>query len=228
MLQRRLKHRVNRWRLKALAARQPDGVGKFTLAGVSGRSIALSFDDGPSRENTPELLELLAAYDAKATFFAVGTNVVEHQQLAREVVTQGHELANHTWSHADPKTLTDEELRVELERAAQVIHDATGVRPTSARPPWGNDRRRFARLAREAGMESIMWNIDSGDTAGLSAEAQARMVIADARPGAIILFHDGGDRRPTTLAATEQVLRELTARDFEFVTVSSALTAPEA
>lgn len=185
--------------------------------------VALSYDDGPSPANTPNLLELLARHDAHATFFVVGNEVQKHPELARAVVSAGHELGNHSYSHANPLTLDEAGMAEEFERAAASIEQATGGRPRVLRPPYGKRAPELAALNRPLGVSTVLWSIDSGDAAGFSADRVAHEVISNVRSGDVVLMHDGGDPRPTTLAATEVVLEELGRRGYRFLTVSEAI-----
>jgi peptidoglycan/xylan/chitin deacetylase (PgdA/CDA1 family) len=225
---RKLKHRLNRLRLRVLSARAaapPRPVYRGRLDG--NKLVAITFDDGPSPVNTPAVLALLETYGARATFFVVGQEVERHPALAGRIIDGGHELANHTWSHAHPRTLGEQDLRVELVRASSSIEAATDQKPRLARPPYGKARARFARTAAELDLVTLMWSIDSGDTSGFSAVQIVRHVRRAARPGAIVLFHDGGaDRRLETLAAVEGLLTDLRAMGYRFVTASSLLAAP--
>jgi peptidoglycan/xylan/chitin deacetylase (PgdA/CDA1 family) len=179
--------------------------------------VALSFDDGPSPANTPVLLELLARHGALATFFVVGEEVERHPELARELVAAGHELGNHSFSHPNPLALPDQELAGEFARGAEAIELATGRRPEVLRPPYG---KRAGDLAALCGSRAVLWSIDSGDTAGFTADRVAREVTANVRSGDVVLMHDGGGDRPTTIAATGRILENLGARGYRFVTVS--------
>jgi peptidoglycan/xylan/chitin deacetylase (PgdA/CDA1 family) len=221
---RRLKHRLNRPRLRALAARPLNGGPVYGCRGPGNDCVALSFDDGPSAANTAQLLELLEGYGARATFFVVGEELAAAPELARRAAEAGHELGNHTFSHPSPAELSDGELRDEIVRGTAAIEEAAGVTPTVARPPWGQGTRRFADIARSLDMRTVMWSIDSGDTWGYDAATVARFV-GGARGGDIILMHDGGPERPATLGAIDHALASLAARRLRCITVSELLAA---
>ena len=97
--------------------------------------LSLTFDDGPTRANTPEILDLLGAHGARATFFVVGVAVPGHEELLRRAAAEGHEVANHTFSHAHTVDLTRDELRADIERANEVIEAHAGRRPGSSGRP---------------------------------------------------------------------------------------------
>jgi peptidoglycan/xylan/chitin deacetylase (PgdA/CDA1 family) len=169
--------------------------------------MALSFDDGPSLANTPRLLDILRESGARATFFVVGEKIKGRETLLERMVADGHEVGNHTYTHPHTIRLTNNELRQEVERTNEAIQAVTQLPVTLIRPPFGKDRRRIAQLADALGMTAVLWSIDSGDTQGLSTTEIADRVLQRAKPGAIVLFHDGDDLRPSTLGGVEAVLR---------------------
>ena len=213
---------LNRRRLRRIAGTDsgPVGVVRARPPGDGELVVALSYDDGPSPANTPALLELLERHGARATFFVVGEEVNRHPELARTVFAAGHELGNHSFSHPNPFALPESALLEEFERAADAIERATGRRPTVLRPPYG---KRAGELAALCSSRTVLWSVDSGDTAGFGADRVGREVIANVHSGDIVLMHDGGDARPATLAATARILEDLGGRGYRFVTVSELL-----
>lgn len=188
--------------------------------------LALSFDDGPSAANTAHVLDLLEEHGARGTFFVVGSRIAGHEGLLQRASNSGHELANHTYSHTHTVRLSTEELRRELSRTQCVIRNVVGDAASPSllvRPPFGKDRRRITKLARELGLLTIMWSIDSGDTRGFETRRVIETVVRRARAGAIVLMHDGGFRRDTTLDALGSLLPKLRASGFDLTTVSDVL-----
>ena len=104
---------------------------------VDGPYIALTFDDGPSAKLTPKLLDLLAAHHIKATFFLIGQNAAEFPDIVAREVREGHEVANHSWSHPNFNKMSDEGVRTQLRRTDDAIRSAINSRPTLLRPPYG-------------------------------------------------------------------------------------------
>jgi peptidoglycan/xylan/chitin deacetylase (PgdA/CDA1 family) len=216
----RLAFRLNQHRLRDAARRNADGTIRAVT--TNDRVVALSYDDGPSPANTTALLEILAAANARATFFVVGSRVEQHAEIVVRTLSQGHELGNHSHTHPNLRSLaTDEALR-EIETAAAAIESVAG--PTSLfRPPFGKSPSHHAEVLARLGLETVMWSIDSGDTMPFSARRIAREVIRRVQPGDIVLLHDGGDRRDRTLEATTRILDTLGSRGYRFVTVSELL-----
>jgi protein-L-isoaspartate(D-aspartate) O-methyltransferase len=192
--------------------------------------LALTFDDGPGPV-TPPLLDLLAGHGARATFFVLGRMVEGREETLRRTVAKGHEVGNHTWSHHRPRGLSDDELRDELARTSARIEEVAGIRPRLARPPYGGDEERFARVAAGLGLHTVLWTVNPRDWLEPPADWLARAILRYARPGAIVDLHDGfTPRRPDAprqamVGALRLVLPQLTERGFRLVTVSE-LTDP--
>lgn len=178
--------------------------------------IALTFDDGPHYQRTPALLELLEEYDAKATFFILGDRANSgpaNRETAQAVAKAGHEIASHTYSHKNLKTLTLEQMTEEIMKARDNIYEVTGVYPVFVRPPYGayNDMVKencFAPL--------IIWNLDSKDWDFRDAEKVVDHVLLEAGNGKIVLMHD---IHQFTIDAVRVLLPELIDRGYQIVTV---------
>src|SRR6266542_6379578 len=110
----------------------------FNSVHADGPYIAMTFDDGPSAKLTPKLLDLLAAHHIKATFFVIGENVAEHPEIVAREVREGHEIANHSWSHPNLAKMSDDGVRGQLRKTEDAIRSAIGNRPTLLRPPYGS------------------------------------------------------------------------------------------
>lgn len=187
--------------------------------------VALTFDDGPDPRWTPRILDALAAGRARATFFDEGEHVERWPELARRTVAAGHEVANHTHTHPDLRTLTASEVEREVRRAEQAMKDA-GVRTVRwFRPPKGRFDLEAARGVRAARHVSVGWDVClERHLRGTSVEAGVAATLARVGPGSIILAHDGGiPDRERTVQAIPPLLAGLRARGFEVVTVSELL-----
>jgi peptidoglycan/xylan/chitin deacetylase (PgdA/CDA1 family) len=185
-------------------------------------AVALTFDDGPSSLNTPVLLDLLAEHGARATFFVVAERIRGCEAVVERIVGQGHELANHTYSHPHTVYLSKAELKSEIERANAAIA-ALAPPARYIRPPFGKDRRRIASIAAKLGLQVVLWSIDSGDASGSSTAEIVSTITGGARPGAIVLLHDGGDLRPGTLDACREIVPALRTAGLELVTLGELL-----
>jgi len=109
----------------------------YTEAHVDQPYIAMTFDDGPSAENTPRLLEMLKQRNIKATFFLIGQNVASNPDLVRRILAEGHEIGNHSWTHPQLSKLSDQRVSSEITKTQDAIKDASGFTPTLLRPPYG-------------------------------------------------------------------------------------------
>ena len=189
-------------------------------------AIALTFDDGPS-ESTPRLLELLERHGARATFFQCGRNVRRLPEVAREVAAAGHEIGNHTDSHAPLYFRSARDIGREVERAQEAIAEATGSRPALFRPPYGARWFGIGEVERRLGLLGVMWTVSARDWK-LPAEAVVRQVLAGVGNGAILCLHDGrrlqaGPDVRVTLEAAGRLIPELRSRGFRLETVSELI-----
>ena len=220
-----LAFRFNQQRVRR-EAKRGSGRGAVRAVQLQRPLVALTYDDGPSDANTAELLEILEAAGARATFFVVGSRLEKNRELGRRIAAGGHELANHSYSHRNLRELAENEAAEEIALGTRAIAEVAGT-PTLYRPPFGKQPPHEARICRELGLRSVLWSIDSGDTMPFSTERIVREVVRRVRPGDIVLMHDGGDRRQRTLDGTRRILADLAAAGYEFVTVSELLRLDE-
>ena len=211
----------------AVRGRSSAVFGPSVYRGVTGRpSIALTFDDGPS-ESTPQLLDLLKASGTPATFFFCGTNVRRLPDVARQAVAAGHQIGNHSDSHARLYWRSARFVKEQIVRAQHSIAEATGAEPLLFRAPYGVRWFGLREVQRQLNLLGVMWTGNGLDWK-LPAGAIVRRLMKYARNGAIFCLHDGRltqarpDIRPT-LEAVRRLVPELSARGFRFETVSQIL-----
>ena len=197
----------------------------FTGLARGSRHIALTYDDGPNDPHTLRLLEVLARHGVHATFFLIGQYVRQRPEIAREVVRAGHVVGNHTFNHPLLIFKSEEEIRTELSACRAALQDAIGEHSNLFRPPFGGRRPAVLRVARELGLEPVMWNVTGYDWNAPRAEVIERKVASQIRGGDVILLHDGGHKqmgadRAQTVIATERMIARYKAEGFEFVTIS--------
>jgi len=198
----------------------------FNSVHVDGPYIAMTFDDGPSATLTPKLLDLLAAHHIKATFFVIGENVAEHPEIVARAAREGHEIANHSWSHPNLAKLSDESVRRQLWRTDDAIKNATGKRPTLLRPPYGSITEREKRwIHDEFGYQIVLWDVDPYDWKRPGPAVVRNRILQETRPGSIVLSHD---IHPGTIEAMPSTFDTLEAKGFKFVTVSELIRAAAA
>ncbi|WP_200308424.1 polysaccharide deacetylase family protein [Streptomyces adelaidensis] len=187
------------------------------------KCVALTFDDGPAVPESTTLLQYLAEYDARATFFVVGQNAAAHRAVVRAQADAGHEIGNHSWSHPRLTELSTEEIRSQLARTSEEIRSATGTEPTLFRPPYGSIDDRVRAAAQP--LSAVMWDVDPRDWEDRDTDRVTQRVIAATDPGDVILLHD---IHRTSVAAVPQILSTLTAGGYHFVTVSHLRATPNA
>ena len=193
----------------------------FNSVHVDGPYIAMTFDDGPSATLTPKLLDLLAAHHIKATFFVLGELVEEHPEIVVRAAREGHEIANHSWSHPNLGKMSQESVRSQLQRTDDAIRNAIGKRPTLLRPPYGSITEREKRwIHDEFGYDIILWDVDPFDWKRPGPAVVRNRILKETRPGSIVLSHD---IHPGTIDAMPSTFDELEAKGFKFVTVSELL-----
>jgi len=185
--------------------------------GPRGRKVvALTFDDGPSIY-TPGFLRVLRRKHVNGTFFELGSQIPGNEGLMRRILEQGSEIGNHTMSHAAYPGYSD------LARTSARIERATHFRPCLFRPPYGAVNSSVVSAAGRAGMRTINWDVDPTDWATPGTGAIYSRIVSAARPGSIILMHDGGGYRGQTLAALPGIIDTLRGRGYRFKTVSGLL-----
>ena len=168
---------------------------------AAARRVFLSFDDGPDARWTPEVLELLAAAGARATFFVIGRAARGERALLRRIAACGHEVGNHTWSHRHPWSVSATAARREVRDGAAAIEDILGCRSGWFRPPYGRLRAAMVEEARELGQELVLWHRSAVDWGLLGRARWIRRRLARVTAGDIVLMHDGarGSNRPAEL-----------------------------
>jgi peptidoglycan/xylan/chitin deacetylase (PgdA/CDA1 family) len=193
----------------------------FNSVYVDGPYIALTFDDGPSAALTPRLLDLLAAHRMKATFFVVGQNAADHPDILRRASREGHEIANHSWSHPNLGKMSDEAVRREVQKTDDAIFAAIGKRSTLLRPPYGSITARQKRwLYDDLGYRIIIWDVDPLDWKRPGPSVVCSRILKETRAGSIVLAHD---IHPPTLEAMPATLDQLARKGFKSVTVTELL-----
>lgn len=182
------------------------------------RVVALTFDDGPS-PYTPQILAVLRASHIRATFFVIGEQVQEFASFIRAEVAGGNDVGDHTYTHPDLLLLSRAAVVDQLKRTQRVVHAVARVTPKWFRPPYEAVDARVVRVAAALGMHTVTWTVDPGDWARPGVKLIVARVLAQVRPGSVILMHDGGGDRSQTVAALRIILRTLLARGYRFETL---------
>jgi peptidoglycan/xylan/chitin deacetylase (PgdA/CDA1 family) len=206
--------------------------GRALIAGADPNQIALTFDDGPNDAATPQLLEVLARYQVRATFFAMGSFARQRPEIVRAVAAAGHLLGNHTMSHPRLSTEPAARVRQELADCTAVLEDIAGVRVRFFRPPFGARRPAVLRIARELELTPVLWNVTGYDwnpigVDGILAKLDAGIVRNRAGGrSSNLLLHDGGHRgmgasRMDSVRAVDRLLTAQAGTATRFVTVDA-------
>ena len=177
------------------------------------RFVALTFDDGPRRDTTARLLDGLRERGASATFFLVGQRIAGSEDLLRRMRDEGHQVGNHSWSHADLKSESDWGLQQEVGRTDALLRQVLGEEDYWLRPPYGIIDDAGLRWA---GSPVVLWSVDPEDWKDRNADVVAKRVIKSTRPGDIILLHDIFG---TSVDAALKIVDELQSKGYQFVTV---------
>ncbi|MFH8798614.1 polysaccharide deacetylase family protein [Streptomyces sp. NPDC017936] len=206
------------YRLQPLTGHGPPGavlrrvpVRRAPLLRISGRgrTMVLTFDDGPDPGYTPDILDTLARYDVRAMFFVCGGLAAEHPHLLARMADEGHVVGNHTWSHPLLLRLSRRQIRSEMSRTCDVIEDACGERPRWFRAPYGAWNRAVFQLGAELGMEALAWTVDSLDWTTPGTRTIVDRVENGAGPGVVVLSHDAGGDRSQSVRALREYLPQL-------------------
>jgi peptidoglycan/xylan/chitin deacetylase (PgdA/CDA1 family) len=186
------------------------------------KAVALTIDDGPDPRWTQEILAVLRRHAIKATFCMIGRNVQARPDIARAVAADGHEIANHTWSHADLARLPAHQIHAQLESTTEAIARATpGTAPTLFRAPFGAWSPTVIQVCHELNMRPLGWSVDTRDWSRPGMSHIVDTLLHDTKTGSIILSHDGGGDRSQTVAALRTCLPRLLDAGYHFVTVAS-------
>ena len=196
----------------------------FIGVGRPSRQLALTYDDGPNDPYTSRLLEVLAKHNVRATFFLIGNFVQQRPDIAREAIKAGHVVGNHTVTHPSLTFKSAHEVKEQLTGCERALTDAVGQHSNLFRPPFGARRPAVLRIARQMGLEPVMWNVTGYDWSAGSAEYIERKVTSKVRGGDVILLHDGGHRafgadRSYTVTATDRLIKRYKSEGYEFVTI---------
>jgi peptidoglycan/xylan/chitin deacetylase (PgdA/CDA1 family) len=187
------------------------GTGIVTTTQHGGRSVALTFDDGPNPQDTLRLLAVLRAHRVTATFCLWGDHVRAHPQVARAIARAGHTLCNHTMHHDDMSTWTPEQIRADLAETSAVIRQAVpGARIPYFRAPYGAWGQ-TPQVAAALGMQSLGWQLAVGDWEPPGTDVLVERLLTGVTPGAVVLLHDGGGDRSQTVDAVDRVIPALRA-----------------
>ena len=179
----------------------------------NGDVVHLTFDDGPHPDYTPQMLDVLARHDARATFFVVGSLAQAHPELIQRIAAEGHTIAHHTWNHEDLAGLSRAAFDETISRTQAVLGDLAAP---CLRPPYGSVDAFTREWAASHGLTLMTWDASPADWLRPPAEEIADYLVKWARPGVVILMHDGGGDRSTTVQGLDMALERLADRGLRY------------
>lgn len=186
--------------------------------------VALTFDDGPDPTITKEIVNVLEKHHERATFFFVGARALKFPDTARLVITHGHEIANHSYTHPNMSRMSEEAIYDEIVQAEDAFEQIVGKRSPWFRAPSGIFNERVRHAANRANVQVIGWYEDTRDWSSISTSQIVDNAVNKLQPGHIILFHDCcGSHRKKTVKALDETLTEIERRGYRCVTLSELL-----
>jgi len=190
------------------------------------KRVALTFDDGPDSEYTPQILDILKKQKVKATFFLIGNRAELFPDVVKRMVKEGHIVGNHSMNHANIIKLDKAEALKEIEECEKVLAELAKYRPALFRSPYGSLDSEKVEEIKELDVIIIAWNVDSLDWKSLTAEQVKTNILENVNEGSIILQHSSGSKEENltgSVAALEDVIKILKKEKYEFVTVDELL-----
>lgn len=188
-------------------------------ATITEKKIALTFDDGPNETYTPLVLELLAKYDAVATFFCIGKHIEQHSDLVKEIVSQGHVIGNHSYSHSNFFDFYGtKKVIAELKKTDELVSNIIGKKMNLFRPPYGVTNPSIAKAIKHSKHQVIGWNVRSLDTVVKDPKKCIDRIIPKIKPGAIVLLHDSHEN---SIVILEQLLIFLQNNNYQTVSLET-------
>jgi len=185
--------------------------------------VALTYDDGPNPPYTNQLIGILERNQIKATFFVIGNIIEKHPATVRLVLSKGHELGNHSYSHQKMTSENPSFIRSEIEKTDQLLRQLGVKEEIHFRAPYGRKFLVLPYLLAKMNKKNILWNVNPNDYKALNSEVIENYVLEHVTPGSIILLHDGGGDRSPTVTATESLIKKLGEKGYTFKTVSELM-----
>ncbi len=216
---------VDRGVLEILAQHQTElqrglRYSKLIRGDATTKEIALTFDDGPHPQFTPQLLAVLRRYDVKATFFLVGEMAEKSPELVKDEVAAGHVIGNHTYHHVNLTKIPIADIATEIKACGEVLTSITGKTPDLFRPPGGDYDKEVALVSAAEGYMMVLWTDDPGDYASPGPQVILERTLDQVSNGGIILIHDGIQQ---TVDILPKLIAYLKAKGFTFVTINEMM-----
>ncbi|MFD2168685.1 polysaccharide deacetylase family protein [Tumebacillus lipolyticus] len=186
--------------------------------------VALSFDDGPDLEFTPQILDILKRENVKATFFLLGKRSKMYPHIVQRIVAEGHSIGNHTWDHPILTKSTPQKIRAEIQKTDDVLFKIVGFHTYMFRPPYGEATTANVFQITKMNYKVIDWSVDTRDWIASSPDQILNIVNQTVKPGAIILGHSAGPKQiQHTVNSLPDMIRMLRAKNYKIVTIPELL-----
>ncbi len=217
------------WRLSSLPDLQVFGEIK-SQAMISEKVVALTFDDGPTPDKTNQILQILAEEQIPATFFLIGQEVQQHPQLVRQILAAAHQVGNHSFSHQRMIFKSPAFVAGEIEQTDKLLRDSGVDGVIYFRPPYGKKLLVLPWYLMKHHRVSVTWDVAPENFPKIAKDPQALVdyTVQQTKPGSIILLHVMYDSRQATMQAVPQIIRQLKAQGYRFVTVHELLKLEQA
>lgn len=217
------------WRLSSLPDLQVFGEIK-SQALVTEKVVALTFDDGPTPDKTNQILQILAEEQIPATFFLIGQEVQQHPQLVRQILAAGHQVGNHSFSHQRMIFKSPAFVAGEIEQTDKLLRDSGVDGVIYFRPPYGKKLLVLPWYLMKHHRVSVTWDVAPENFPKIAKDPQTLVdyTVQQTKPGSIILLHVMYDSRQATMQAVPQIIRQLKAQGYRFVTVHELLKLEQA
>ena len=186
---------------------------------INEKLIAITFDDGPNGKFTPQILELLKTYNAKATFFCTGKQIEQHQNIIKSIISNGHTLGNHSYSHSPYFDFYGKQKVItEIKKTNDLIERIIGKKMNLFRPPYGVTNPSITKAIKETKHQVVGWNIRSLDTIKTNEQEILNRITRNISPGSVILLHDS---KEITISILEQLLLFLQQNGYQSITIDT-------
>jgi peptidoglycan/xylan/chitin deacetylase (PgdA/CDA1 family) len=190
-------------------------------ANIQARQIAISFDDGPAKKYTAEILEVLKKNNVPAAFFCIGKNIGGNEDLLRQLIAEGHIIGNHSYSHHFWFDMfSTRKMQADIQFMSETVKENTGLRPRLFRPPYGVTTPNMRKVMDRTDYIAVGWNIRSMDTMMKEPQQLLKKITSQLKPGAVILLHDTSQ---VTVSILQQLIDEAKNKGYEFVRLDKLL-----
>lgn len=210
-----------------LWAKENSYFGKvITKCSTNRKLIALTFDDGPALKFTPKVIEILKRYKIRATFFVCGEQVGYNKDIVKQLSSEGHEIANHSYSHPNlykRKDLRGKAFVKEVIRTSALIEEVTMIKPVFFRAPYNYAGKETVEVVNKAGLIYVSWTFSVRDWEKPSPQVMLNIFLKNLQPGSIVLLHDGGGDRSNTLTVLPMIIEAARKKGYKFVTLGELL-----